>query len=192
MKKLITFLLASVFLLAADKVTLKTIDYKLDLVLKKLNAIQKELKIKNEEIKKLQKQIKLQQKQIQKQAEATKVELAVKSCNKIKVVNLKHTYYPSIIPYYMLTVTLKNEYPYTITYLKGDLIVQDLQKTQILDAFVSKKVTLKPGESVTFTFKHVLNSPLEKYLQSATKKNSIMSFRPVYVQFKNGKDLECD
>jgi len=56
-----------------------------------------------------------QKKEIKKREEETKKEfktqLAIKSCKKIKVVNLKYKFHNEVIPYYDLTITLKNEYP---------------------------------------------------------------------------------
>jgi hypothetical protein len=191
MKKL-TGMLIGASILFASNVNYSTINQKLDIIIQKLNKIEHQLQIKNQEIKKLQVEIKKQQQEIQKQAVQTKKELAIKSCDGIKVLSLKHQYYNEIIPYYMLTITLKNTYPYTVTYLRGDLIVEDKHRTKVLVDFIDRKVNLKPGETITFTQKHILNSGLEKYLRTMGPKDMILIFQPTEIIFKGGKRLECN
>jgi len=110
MKRLLFLAVGATILFASND----DINKKLDLLLQKIEQLEKKIDSKDEEIKKLKKEIKQNKQEVEKQV---KTQLAIKSCKKIKVVNLKYEYHDEVIPYYDIEVTLKNEYPKKVVYL---------------------------------------------------------------------------
>jgi len=167
------------------------IDKKLDLILQQIQQLKKEVKSKDKEIEQLKQQLNQQQQEIKKQEIKTKNEFAIKDCRKIKVVSLHYTYHGDVIPYYDLTFTIKNEYPKTIVYLNGNLYAEDQDGVKILKAYVDRKVTLKPGESITIHKKHTINGEIEKYLKDENPQNLRIYFVVTHARFSDGTELSC-
>ncbi len=188
MKKLLSICLMGAVLFASNT---DEINKKLDLLLQKITELEKKVDQKDAEIEKLKNEIKKQQIEMKKQEEKTKREFAIKSCKKIKVTSLQYTYHNEVIPYYDLVFTLKNTYPETITFIRGSLYAEDKDGVKILQAYVNRKVNLKPGESVTIKLKHIIDSELEKYLKDEKPENLKVYFEPSRVEFANGYRLEC-
>jgi uncharacterized protein YggL (DUF469 family) len=192
MKKLLLIGLSAAVLFAA---TNEDIDKKLDLLIQKVEQLEKKVDQKDNEIETLKKEIQNQQREIKKSSEEVKKEvktqLAVKSCKKIKVVNLKYKYHDEVIPYYDLTITLKNTYPKKIVYLTGNLFVEDKDGVKILQDYIQRKVDLPVGGEITIHKTHQLNSDLEKYLATENPKDLKIYFEVIKAEFADGTSLEC-
>ena len=187
MKKIILSLGLGVLLFASES----DIDKKLDLILNKMNQMEKQLKQKDSEIEKLKKELKTQQKEIKTQSVKTKKEFAIKSCKNLKVISYDYQYNDNVLPYYTISVTLKNTYPYTITYINGNIYFDDKDGTNLLKQFVKRDITLKPGESATLHFQHMITADIEKDLKDEKKSDLNVYFSPTKLKFANKKDLEC-
>ncbi|ACM93163.1 hypothetical protein NAMH_0385 [Nautilia profundicola AmH] len=192
MKKLAILGLGAALLFGASS---DDINKKLDLLLQKIEQLEKKVDKKDAEIEELKKEIKVQQKEIKKSNEEVKKEvktqLAVKSCKKIKVVNMKYKYHDEVIPYYDITVTLKNEYPKKITYLSGNLYVEDKDKVKIFKDFIQRDVDLPVGGEITIKKTHQLNSDLEQYLKDEKPENLHIYFEVIRADFADGTNIEC-
>jgi len=192
MKKLAILGLGAALLFGASS---DDINKKLDLFLQKIEQLEKKVDKKDAEIEELKKEIKVQQKEIKKSNEEVKKEvktqLAVKSCKKIKVVNMKYKYHDEVIPYYDITVTLKNEYPKKITYLSGNLYVEDKDKVKIFKDFIQRDVDLPVGGEITIKKTHQLNSDLEQYLKDEKPENLHIYFEVIRADFADGTNIEC-
>ncbi|WP_457560829.1 hypothetical protein [Caminibacter sp.] len=190
MKKfLIPFLFAGV-LFAADN---NDIDKKLDLILQQIQQLKQEVKQKDKEIEKLKKELNKQQVEIKKQAQNTQKQFAIKNCDRLKVISYKYTYHSDVINYYTLEVTLKNDYPYAIKFIRGSLYFEDIPShATLLQDYISRDVNLKPGESITIYKKHILTGPLEGELKDENKKDLKVYFEPSKIIFANGQRLECN
>ena len=187
MKKiLITSLMGISFLFASNN---EDINKKLDLLINKINQLEKKVDEKDKKIEELQKEIKTQKKEINKEV---KNELALKSCDKIKVSNLKYEYNGDVIPYYNLTFTLKNEYPKGIVYLVGNLFAEDKDGTIILKDYIKRKINLPVNGKVTIHKSHTLNNDLEKYLKDENPKDLHIYFKVIKAKFKDGESMECE
>ena len=187
MKKIIFSLMLGGVLFASNS----DIDKKLDLILNKMNQMEKQLQQKDKEIEKLKKELQSQKKEIKKESTTTKKELALKSCKNLKVVSFDYEYHGDVLPYYTISVTLKNSYPYTITYINGNIFFDDKDRTTLLKQFVKRDVNLKPGQNITLHFQHMIDGELEKYLKDEQKSNLNVYFSPTKLQFANKKELEC-
>ncbi|AZV46077.1 hypothetical protein C3L23_01955 [Nautilia sp. PV-1] len=192
MKKLLLIGLSAAVLFAASN---EDINKKLDLLLQKIEQLEKKVDKKDAEINQLKQEIQTQQKEIKKSNEEVKKEvktqLATKSCKKIKVVNLKYKYHDEVLPYYDLTVTLKNTYPKKIVYLSGNLFVEDKDGVKILQDYIKRKVDLPVGAEITIHKTHQLNSDLEKYLATENPKNLKIYFEVIKAKFADGTNVEC-
>ncbi|WP_456470317.1 hypothetical protein [Caminibacter sp.] len=189
MKKLLSAAVIGSFLFAGSSTD--DINKKLDLLLQKIEQLEKKVDKKDTEIEQLKKELKKQQTEMKKQKEETKKEFAIKSCKGIKVVSLEYTYHDEVIPYYDLTVTLKNTYPQEVVLIRGSLFAEDKDGVKILHDYISRKVDLKPGEEIVIRKKHLLNSELEEYLKDEKPENLKLYFEPSRVEFKNGHRVEC-
>ncbi len=188
MKKIIALFVFGVLLFGAQN---SDIDKKLDLILNKMNQMEKQLQQKDTEINSLKKELQNQQKEIKNQKATTKKEFATKSCNNLKVTSFNYEYHGDVLPYYTITVTLKNVYPYTITYINGNVFFDDKDGTTLLKQFVKRVVNLKPGESITLHFQHMISADIEKDLKDEKKNNLNVYFSVTKLEFKNAKQLEC-
>jgi len=183
MKKLI-FLILSISIVFAS--TNEDINKKLDLLINKINELEKKVDSKDKEIEKLKKELK-------KQEITTKNELAIKSCDKIKVVSLKYVYEDDgLMPYYNLTIVLKNNYPKDIKFIKGSLFAEDKDRVKILQDYISRDVNFKKNSTIVIKKTHLINNDLEKYLKDEDPKDLYIYFSPTRIEFKDGKVLECD
>ena len=192
MKKLAVLGLSVLCLFAASN---DDINKKLDLLLQKIEQLEKKVDKKDSEINQLKKRLNKQQQEIKKQnaqvQKQVKEQLAIKSCDKLKVVNLKYKYHDEIIPYYDITVTLKNTYPKKIVYFSGDLFVEDKDGVKILKDYFKRKMEIPVGGEVTIHNIHQLNSDLEKYLKDENPKNLKIYFEIIKAKFADGTNVEC-
>lgn len=192
MKKLAIAGLSVVCLLASSS---EDINKKLDLLLQKIEQLERKVDKKDTEIETLKKELKNQKKEIQKREEETKKEfktqLAIKSCKKIKVVNFQYKFHDDVIPYYDLSITLKNEYPKKIVYLSGNLYVEDQDKVKIFKDFIKRDVNLPVNGEISFKKVHQLNSELEKYLSTENPQNLKIYFEVIKAEFADGTNVEC-
>jgi len=181
MKRLLSILTISTLIYASNT---NEINAKLDLILNKINMLEKKLNEKDKEIKKLKQEIK-------KQEASTKKEFAIKSCNKLKITKFSYKYNDNVLPYYNLSFTLKNQYPYTISKITGNVYFDDKDGTTLLKHYVEKKLNLKPNESINISAEHMITSDIEKELKDENPNNLNVYFSPTKIIFKNGKKLEC-
>ena len=188
MKKILLALGIGSMLFAANDAD---INKKLDLILQQIQQLKQEVKAKDKEIENLKQQLNKQQQEIKKQEIKTKNEFAIKDCRKIKVLSLSYKYHGDVIPYYDLTYTIKNEYPKTIVYVNGNLYAEDKDGVKILKDYLDRKITLKPGESITIHKKHVINGDLEKYLKDENPQNLHLYFVVTHAKFADGTELSC-
>ena len=189
MKKFLTILTAVSISFAAN---MNEIDKKLDLLLKKMDILEKKLNEKDKEIQQLKNQLQLQQKEIKKQKINTKKEFALKNCKNLKVTSFKYQYHNNVLPYYTIEVTLKNKYPYTITYINGNIYFDDKNDgTTFLKVFINRHVNLKPNEEITIKREYMITSSLEKELKDENPQDLNVYFSVTRLNFANGKKLEC-
>jgi len=185
------FLLASLVGAMLFGATNDDINKKLDLLLQKIEQLEKKVEKKDTEIEKLKQELQKQKKEIKKQETETKKQFAIKSCNKIKVVGLNYVYHDEVIPYYTLTIKMKNNYPATVTFIRGSLYAEDKDRVKILQDFIERKMNIKPGEVITIKKKHIVSGELEKYLKDEKPENLKLYFKPTRVEFENGQKVEC-
>jgi predicted RNase H-like nuclease (RuvC/YqgF family) len=187
MRKIVLVLFMAAFVFANES----EINKKLDLLLQKIEQLEKKVNQKDYEIERLKKELQQQQNEIKKQEIQTKNQFAIKSCDKLKVVSLKYSYFGEVIPYYKLTIKIKNTYPKEVTFIKGTLYAEDKDRVKILEDFIDRKIDIKPGEVVTIKKKHIINNDLEEYLKDENPKNLKIYFAPTRVEFKDGSKIEC-
>jgi predicted RNase H-like nuclease (RuvC/YqgF family) len=188
MKKFLLPLTAAVFFFEADS---DDINKKLDLILQQIQQLKQEVKAKDNEIEKLKKELKTQKQEIKQQEKKTQEEFAIKDCKKIGVVSLEYKYVNNIIPYYKLTMALKNNYPKTIVYLQGNLYAEDKDGTKILKDFIDRDIEIKPGETVVIRKKHMVDGELEEYLKDEKPENLKVYFIVTKAKFKDGTEIKC-
>lgn len=190
MKKILTIFLLGVFLFAANE---SDIDKKLDLILQKLNYLEKQEAKKDAEIKQLKEQINQQiKKQLKKEQVITKKQLALQNCKNIKVVSFSYQYHDEVLPYYTFEITLKNNYPYTIKRINGNVYFDDKNDgTTFVKALIKRNVTIKPNGEVTIKREYMITSELEKELKDEKPSQLHVYFDPTKIEFQNGKRLEC-
>jgi len=188
MKKFLLALGVAGVLFGADSAD---INKKLDLILQQIQQLKQEVKAKDKEIENLKKELKTQKEEIKKQEEKTKQEFAIKDCKKIEVVSLDYEFKDTVLPYYNLTIVLKNNYPKTIVYLQGNLYAEDKDGTKILKDFIDREIVLKPGESVVIKKKHLVDGELEMYLKDEKPENLNIYFVVTKAKFKDGSELKC-
>ena len=182
MKKLIFLILSISMIFAASN---EDINKKLDLLINKINELEKKVDLKDKEIKKLKKELK-------KQEITTQNEFAIKSCDKIKVVSLKYVYEDDFMPYYKLTIVLKNNYPKDIKFIRGSLFAEDKDRVKILQDYISRDVNFKKNSTIVIKKTHMIDNDLEKYLKDEDPEELYIYFSPTRIEFKDGKVLECD
>ena len=192
MKKLIIGMLAGSLLFASSN---DDINKKLDLLLQKIEQLEKKVDKKDSEIEQLKKELNQQQKEIKKQNEEVEKkvqdQIAVKSCDKIKVVGFKYKYHDDVIPYYDITVTLKNTYPKKIVFFSGDLFAEDKDGVKLLQDYYKRNITIPVGGEVTLHHIHTLNSDFEKYLKDEKPSDLRVYFKVIDARFADGTKLEC-
>jgi len=192
MKKVV-LLIAGVALFASN---VDEINKKLDLLLQKINQLEKKVDKKDAEIEKLKTQLKLQKQEMKKETQNVKTDIqkqmALKSCKRLKVVDFKYKYHDEVIPYYDVSLTLKNTYPKKVTYISGNLYVEDKDGVTIFQDFFKRKVDLPVGGEVTFSHTHQLNSEIEKYLKDENPQNLKIYFTPIQVEFADGTLTQCN
>ena len=192
MKKIVVGMLAGCFLFAASS---DEINKKLDLLLQKIEQLEKKVDKKDAEIETLKKELQNQKKEITQKNIAVekevKKQLAVKSCKKIKVVSLKYKFHDEVIPYYDLTMTLKNTYPKAVVKLTGNLFVEDKDGVKILQDYIDRKVNMPVNGEITIKKSHTLNSDLERYLATENPQNLKMYFEVIKAEFADGTNVEC-
>ena len=181
MKKIIILLGLGLMLFASSNAD---IEKKLDLILNKLDKIEQKLSIKDMKIKQLQKELKEQKIKTSKQ-------FALKNCKNLKVVSYDYEYHNEILPYYTIKVTLKNFYPYTVTYINGNIFFDDKDGTTILKQFVKRDVKLKSKGKITLYFNHMIGNELEKDLKDEKKSDLNVYFSATDLRFANNQHLEC-
>lgn len=188
MKKLLLALIGFSIIFASNN---EDINKKLDLLLNKLDTLEKKLNEKDKEIERLKKELKAQQKEIKKQEVKTQKELAIKDCKKLKVTSFSYEYHDNVLPYYTFSVTLKNEYPFEITKISGNLYFDDKDGTTLVKHYIRRKLDIKPNKSITINGQHMITVEMEKYLKDENPNNLNVYFSPTRIYFKNGKSLEC-
>ena len=188
MKKLILSALIASALFATSN---DDINKKLDLLLQKIEQLEKKVEKKDSEIEKLKKELNQQQQEIKKQEQTTQKKFAIKSCNKLKVVSFNYEYHNDVIPYYDLTIKMKNEYPLTVTFIRGSLYAEDKDKVKILQDYIERDVNIKPNETITIKKKHILTGELEQYLKDEKPEDLKVYFKPTRVEFKDREKVEC-
>lgn len=187
MKKILFALITGSLLFAANSDT----DKKLDLILQKLNQLEKKINQKDKEIETLKKELQKQQTQIKKQEINTKKEFAIKSCDNLKVTSFSYKYHDNVLPYITFRVTIKNNYPYEITKINGNIYFDDKDGTTMVKHFINRKVSIKPGDSITISGQHMLISDIEKMMKDEKPTDLNVHFDPTVIKFKNGQKLEC-
>jgi len=182
MKKFIFFIaLAMTFVYAGNNAQ---IEKKLNMIIERMNKMQKQLDSKDKEIKTLKQEVK-------KQKEETKKEFIVNSCDKIKVANLDYIYHGGVIPYYVITFTIKNKYPYTIKRFAGKLLLKDKDDITMLTEYIESKKVLKKDGTIQIKRNHMINSDLESTLKDENPTNVQTLFKPSSIEFTNGKTVKC-
>jgi len=188
MKKFLTILTAVSLSFSAST---SDIDKKLDLLLNKLDTLEKKLDQKDQEIEQLKQQLNIQQQEIKKQEIKTKRQLAVKSCDNLKVTDVNYKYYDNVIPYINFEVTLKNNYPYEITAIRGNIYFDDKDGTTLVKQYIDRKIDIKPGETVVIKGQHTVLTAIEKEMKDENPNNLKVYFSPNVVDFKNAPELRC-
>lgn len=191
MKKALFLVLIVGFLFASNNSDNNDINQKLNLILNKLNLLEQQINQKNKEIETLKKQLQIQQKEIKKQAITTKKEFAVKNCNNLKVVKFSYQYHDDILPYITFKVTLKNNYPYEITKIDGNLYFDDKDGTTLIKHYIKRKIDIKPGQSITISGQHMVITDMEKMIKNENPANLKVYFSPNIIDFKNAPALQC-
>ncbi len=187
MRKIFFALVAGSLLFAANSDT----DKKLDLILQKLNQLEQKVNQKDKEIETLKKELKQQQTQLKKQEINTKKEFAVKSCDNLKVTAFNYKYHDNVLPYITFKITIKNNYPYEITKINGNIYFDDKDGTTMIKHFINRKISIKPNESVTISGQHMLVTEIEKMMKDEKPTDLKVYFDPTYLIFANGHKLEC-
>ena len=188
MKKILFVLIVGSLLFAANS---DNTDKKLDLILQKLNQLEQKVNQKDKEIEKLKKELQKQQSEIKKQELNTKKEFAVKSCDNLKVTAFDYKYHNNALPYITFNVTIKNNYPYEITKINGNIYFDDKDGTTMIKHFINRKVSIKPGESITISGQHMLVTDIEKMMKDEKPTDLEVHFDPTVLTFKNAQKLEC-
>ena len=185
MKKILFVLIAGSLLFALDT------DKKLDLILQKLNQLEEKINQKDKEIEKLKKELQKQQNEIKKQEVSTKKEFAIKSCDNLKITSFSYKYHNNALPYITFRVTFKNNYPYEITAINGNIYFDDKDGTTLVKHFINRKVSIKPGESVTLKGEHMLVTEIEKMMKDEKPTDLKAHFEPNVIKFKDASKLKC-
>ena len=86
---------------------------------------------------------------------------------------------------------MKNEYPLTVTFIRGSLYAEDKDRVKILQDYIERDVNIKPNETITIKKKHIIDGELDKYLKDEKPENLKVYFNPTRVEFKDGEKVEC-
>jgi len=167
------------------------IDKKLNLLLNKLDMLEKQINQKDKEIEQLKQELKIQQKEIKHQEVTTKKEFEVKSCDNLKVTNVKYQYHDNVLPYLTFRVSLKNNYPYEVTHIKGNIYFDDKDGTTFIKHFIDRKVDIKPGESIIISAESMIISDIGKEIKNENPKDLKVYFSPDVIDFKKAPELKC-
>jgi len=181
MKKVL-ILIIGVFLFGASN---EEINKKLDMLLNMVIELKKEVSKKDKEIAKLKEEL-------QKQKKETKEKFAIKSCNLLKVSKFSWEFKDEVIPFYELEITLTNEYPKEIKFIRGSLIVEDKDRVEILQDFIDRSVKIPPKGSIEIEKKHLINAEIEMSLKDEKPQNLKVYFVPTRIEFSDGSKLECN
>jgi len=183
MKKLITILLISS--IGAFSASNSEIEKKLNFLIKKMNQMEKKLNSKDKEIETLKKEVK-------KQKVETKKRFTTQSCTNIKVSNLNFTYHKEVIPYYNLSYTLTNKYPYTIKKIAGKVKIKDNDGVTVMTDYIAKEnVNLPKNGTLNIKKVHTVESELEKTMNEETPATLKLTFIPTQIIFTNGEQVSC-
>ena len=184
MKKVIflLFILSSFAFSASNS----EIEKKLNMIIDRMNKMQKQLDSKDKEIKRLKSEVK-------KQKTETKKEFTINSCDNIKVVDFDYTYNGNsgIMPYYVLTITLKNNYPYAIKKFAGKLLLKDQSNVTMLTEYIESKQNIGKNQTITIKKNHMINSQLESTMKTEPPSNIKTLFSPSVILFENGQKAKC-
>ena len=183
MKKLLLLAFSALLLFGAST---QDIEKKLNYLIQRMNKMEKQLNSKDREIKQLKQEVK-------KQKIETKKEFMVNSCDKIKVKDFSYIYDSTLLPYYDLTFSLQNDYPYDIAQVSGKLYVKDISDDiKIFTQIVDKKVIIKKsGGKATIQARHPVSGQLDKVLKDEPSNNIKVIFSPSTITFTNGKKVSC-
>jgi len=181
MKKILFFVMTISLIFASSN---DEISKKLDILIQKINELEKKVDAKDKEIEKLKKELK-------KQEITTKNEFAIKSCDNIKVIKFSYNYHSNVLPYYDVSVVLKNNYPYTLKRVNGNIYFDDKDGTTLLKIYVNRKVNIKPNETFTIKTQYMISAEIEKELKNENPDNLHVYFNITKLEFANGKTLEC-
>jgi len=182
MKKVLAILLAGSIL--AFGATNNDIEKKLDFLIKKMNKMEKKLDSKDKEIQTLKSEVK-------KQKVETKKQFTISNCTNIKVKNFNYIYHKEVLPYYILSFTLVNKYPYAIKEISGKIIAKDSDGVTMLTDFVSKDATIQPNGTINIKKYHTIEGDLEKTMAQESPQNIAVTFSPITITFQNGEHAKC-
>lgn len=167
------------------------INKKLDILLEKLDTLEKKLDEKDKEIEKLKKELQKQQKELNTQKIETKKEFAIKSCDNLKVTSFSYNYHDNVLPYITFRVTLKNNYPYEIKKISGNLYFDDKDGTTLIKHYLKRDVDIKPYSSVTIEGEHMVINEIEKEIKDEKPNDLKVYFSPTIIYFKNNQEVKC-
>ena len=183
MKKILVLLVLSSLLVFADTSN-SEINKKLDFILKRMNKMEKQLKSKDVEIESLKKEVKKQK------VETTK-KFILSGCDKIGVKNFRYVYNDIVLPYYDLSFSVVNNYPYDIASFAGKLTVKDKDGSTILSDFISKNKVIKPKGTLQIQKRHSIIGEIEKILKDEKIEDLKVTFAPIKINFTNGQKAKC-
>ncbi len=181
MKKIAIFLLIPIFIFAA---TNSEIEKKLNYLIERMNKMEKLLNSKDKEIKNLKKEVK-------KQKVETTRKFILSGCDKIGVKNFRYVYNNLILPYYDLSFTIVNNYPYSIASFAGKLTIKDKDGSTILTDFISKDIVIKPKATLHIQKRHSIIGEIEKILKDEKIEDLKVTFTPTKINFTNGQKAKC-
>ncbi len=183
MKRLITILIISS--IGAFSASNSDIEKKLDFLINKMNQMERKLNAKDKEIETLKKEVK-------KQNVETKKRFTTQSCTNIKTANFDYNYHKEVIPYFNLSYTLINKYPYTIKKIAGKLKVKDSDGVTIMTDYIAKdNVNIPKNGQLTIKKVHTVESDLEKTMSEETPSTLTTTFTPTQIIFTNGEQVSC-
>ncbi len=183
MKRFILLIVATSMLLFASDNNAE-INKKLDYIIQRMNQMQKQLNNKDKEIKSLKQEVKQQKKE-------TAKKFILNSCDKISVKDFHYSYDGQLLPYYELTFTIQNDYPYDISSISGKLTVKDKDGSTILVDFITRDKLIAKGSTITIQKRHPIVGQIEKLLKDENPSTLKVSFAPTNITFTNGQHAKC-
>jgi len=189
MKKFLILFVMSMFLFASAN---DDINKKLDELIGVVMQLKKQNESQEARIKRLEEALKIQQAQNKKIEKKIKTVSSANQCRDIEVSNFTDSFTDGMIPYYDLSFDLKNPYSKEIVFIEGNLFAEDSDGVKILQDFVKRDVSIKPGEKTAIHKKHIINNDLEKYLKDENPENLRIYFKAIKIKFADGKILECN